>query len=167
MHRAEPRRCGRVKVAGCLRKLSLRFVLAKSTRILQHNDEPLSWVRSLGFDAVLLSDPPDASILSEAIRARVLIYAPPPPAPDPSLQSLLEPVAGWYIGSGETLDNRQVEQTALTSRRLRAWPARWQRPLVAAPAEAWPQYAPLVDAIINDLPPRVQRYPVVVKRSPR
>lgn len=130
------------------------FRPGKVTRILQHNDEPLSWVRSLGFDAVLLADPPDAAILSEAIRARVLIYAPPPASPDPSLQSLLEPVAGWYIGSGETLDSRQVEETALTSKRLRAWPARWQRPLVAAPAEAWRQYAPLVDAIINDLPPR-------------
>ncbi len=54
------------------------FPPGKVTRILQHNEEPLAWVRSLGFDAVLLSGPPDAAILSEAIRARVSIYAPPP-----------------------------------------------------------------------------------------
>ncbi len=93
------------------RRLSA-FPLGKVTRILQHNGEPLSWVRSLGFDAVLLSGPPDAAILSEAIRSRMLLYAPPPSSPDPSLQSLLEPVAGWYIGSGEALDSRQVDQTS-------------------------------------------------------
>jgi hypothetical protein len=132
------------------------FRPSKITRILQHNGEPLAWVRSLGFDAVLLSDPPDSSILSEAIRSRILIYAPPPSSPDPALQSLLEPVAGWYIGSGEALDSRQVDQTALTSKRLRGWPSRWQRPLVGAPSETWRRYAPLLDAIIDDLPPRVR-----------
>ena len=78
--------------------------MGKMTRILEHNGEPLAWVRSLGFDAVLLSSPPDAEILSEAIRSRMLVYAPPPSAPDPELQSLLEPVAAWYIGAGEALD---------------------------------------------------------------
>ncbi len=132
------------------------FPLGKVTRILQHNGEPLSWVRSLGFDAVLLSGPPDAAILSEAIRARMLLYAPPPSSPDPSLQPLLEPVAGWYVGSGEALDSRQVDQTSITSQRLRAWPSLWQRPLVGAPSETWRSYAPLLDAIIDDLPPRVR-----------
>ncbi len=88
------------------------------TRILQHNGEPLSWVRSLGFDAVLLANPPDAAILREAIRSRIEIYSPPPSSPDPAIQSLLDPVAGWYIGSDVALDSRHVEQTAITSRRL-------------------------------------------------
>lgn len=52
------------------------FPTGQIIRILQHNGEPLSWVRSLGFDAVLLSRPPDAAILSEAIRSRVTVYAP-------------------------------------------------------------------------------------------
>lgn len=132
------------------------FPLGKVTRILQHNGEPLSWVRSLGFDAVLLAGPPDAAILSEAIRSRMLLYAPPPSSPDPSLQSLLEPVAGWYIGSGKALDSRQVDQTYITCQQLRSWPTLWQRPLVGAPSETWRSYAPLLDAIIDDLPPRVR-----------
>lgn len=130
------------------------FPQGRVTRILQHNGEPLSWVRSLGFDAVLIRGPLDAAILREAIRARVKIYSPPPPAPDPQLQSLLDPVAGWYLGSGEALDSRHLDDTALTSRRLRTWPTRWRRPLVAAPAERWRSYASLVDAIIDDLPIR-------------
>lgn len=132
------------------------FRPGKITRILQHNGEPLAWVRSLGFDAVLLSQPPNAAILSEAIRARVLIYAPAPSALDPTLQSLLEPVAAWYIGLGDALDRRHLEQTSLESARVRSLPTIWQRPLVGAPSEAWREYAPHLDAIIDDLPPRVR-----------
>lgn len=130
------------------------FPVGRVTRILQYNDEPLSWVRALGFDAVLLSKPPTAAILREAISARVAIYAPPPSAPDPQLEPLLTVVRGWYLGSGKSLDGRHLQETALRCERLRAWPSRWQRPLVAAPAERWREYAALTDALINDLPIR-------------
>ncbi|MFK8113397.1 MAG: hypothetical protein AB8B91_14430 [Rubripirellula sp.] len=132
------------------------FPPGRVVRILEHNGEPLSWVRSLGFDAVLLSKPPDAAILSEAIRSRVMLYAPPPSSPDPALQSLLEPIVAWYIGSGDGLDSRHVEQTVLESKRVRGFPELWQRPLVGAPSESWGRYAPLLDAIVDDLPPRVR-----------
>ncbi len=133
---------------------SLAFPLGRITRILEHNGEPLSWVRSLGFDAVLIKGPLDATILREAISARVSIYSPPPTAPDPQLEPLLSAVAGWYLGTGEALDGRHLDDTDLASERLRTWPSRWQRPLVAAPAEKWGSYAALVDAIVNDLPIR-------------
>ncbi len=132
------------------------FPLGQVTRILQHNGEPLSWVRSLGFDAVLLARTPDAAILQEAIQARLLVYAPPPTAPDPALQSLLEPIAAWYIGSGAQLDLGRLNAATLTSQRLRAWPRLWQRPIIAAPLEARRQYEPLVDAMIYDLPPPIR-----------
>ncbi|MEM0927238.1 MAG: hypothetical protein AAGJ83_14435, partial [Planctomycetota bacterium] len=47
-------------------------------KILEYQGEPLRWVRSLGFDAVLLPGPPDAALLREAIQSEVFIYAPPP-----------------------------------------------------------------------------------------
>ncbi|QDT04318.1 hypothetical protein K227x_27080 [Rubripirellula lacrimiformis] len=151
---------GRVDQDGRTSPLSLiqkrAFPVGRITRILQHNGEPLAWVRSLGFDAVLLSSPPNAAILAEANQARMAIYAPPPTSPDPSIEALLEPVAAWYVGIGEALDSRQVNSTAMTSATLRRWPTRWQRPLVAAPSETWRSYAPLLDAIIDDLPPRVR-----------
>ncbi len=126
------------------------------TRILQHNGEPLAWVRSLGFDAVLLNDPPDANLLREAIQTRIQVYAPPPSAPDPALQSLLDPVAGWYLGSREVLDSRRTQETQQLVQRLRLMPTRWRRPLLGAPAESWPTYAKLLDGVIDDLPPRVR-----------
>ena len=132
------------------------FPVGKVIRIHQHNGEPLTWLRSLGFDAVLLSRPPEAAILSEAIRSQIFVYAPPPSSPDPSIESMLEPVLGWYLGSGEAMDGRHVKQVATESKRLRSWPDRWQRPIVGAPSEAWRDYAPLLDGIIDDLPPRVR-----------
>ncbi|MGB7329298.1 MAG: hypothetical protein WBD31_30735 [Rubripirellula sp.] len=132
------------------------FPVGKVTRILQHNGEPLAWVRSLGFDAVLLSSPPDADILGEASQARIAIYAPPPASPDPAIEALLDPIVAWYIGMGEALDSRQVDSAAMTSSMLRGWPSRWQRPIIAAPSEAWRNYAPLVDGIIADMPTRVR-----------
>ncbi len=132
------------------------FPVGNVIRILEHNGEPLSWVRSLGFDAVLLSRPPDKAILSEAIRSQILLYAPPPSSPDPSIESMLEPVAGWYVGSGEAMDSRHVDQVAIESKRLRGWPERWQRPIIGAPSETWRDFAPLLDGIIDDLPPRVR-----------
>src|SRR6056297_1094579 len=54
------------------------FAPQRVTRIIEHNGEPLAYLRSLGFDAVLLSTPPEATILREANQARMLIYAPPP-----------------------------------------------------------------------------------------
>ncbi len=138
------------------RRSETPFVPGKIIRILQHNGEPLAWVRSLGFDAVLLSKPPDVAILSEAIRSRVLIYAPPPTSPDPEIQALLEPVAAWYIGMGKALDSRQIDDATQTTQRLKKWPSRWQRPMIGAPSESWRDYASLLSSIIDDLPHRVR-----------
>ena len=132
------------------------FEAGKIVRILQYNGEPLAWIRSLGFDAVLLAKPPDAEILNEAIRSRVLIYAPPPSSPNPEIQALLEPIAAWYVGTGKALDSRQVDEATQTVQRLKKWPTRWQRPVIGAPSEAWRDYASVLDAIIDDLPHRVR-----------
>ena len=134
----------------------IAFPLGQITKILEHNGEPLGWVRTLGFDAVLLREPPDAAILAEAIRTRMKIYAPAPTNPDPSIEAMLEPVVGWYVGGKKALDSREIEDTKLLSEQLRAFPSRWQRPIIAAPSESWQRYAPMFDAMIHDLPPRVR-----------
>ncbi|KAA5546095.1 hypothetical protein FYK55_04140 [Roseiconus nitratireducens] len=130
------------------------FPHGRVIRILEHQGEPLNWVRRLGFDAVLIDQPPTAELLREAIQSRVLVYAPPPTAPDPELQTLLDPVVAWYLGGGVALDNQRVEQTDKTVRRLRRLPGVWQRPIVVAPTESWPQYASLADGVVTDAPPR-------------
>lgn len=132
------------------------FVLGKVTRILEHNDEPLNWVRSLGFDAVWLRSPPTPAILSEAIAARMQVYAPAPSSPDPKLAPLLEPVAAWIVASDQPMDSVNLESLRRDVERLRNLPARWQRRLVGSPVENYREYAAMLDGVILDAPPRVR-----------
>ena len=136
------------------RSSSRAFPPGRVTRILQHNGEPLEWVRTLGFDAVLLSRPPTAAILREAISARVRVYAPPPASPDPALEPLLDPIAGWYLGVRVALDRERIESTARLAGQLRRWPTRWRRPLVGSPLESLADYTAHLDAVVDHLPPR-------------
>ncbi len=119
-------------------------------RILQHNGEPLDWVRTLGFDAVLISQPVNERLLRDALMARVKIIAPPPSSPDIALESLLEPLIAYYLGT--SMNEAAVASTTATAARLRRLPTRWQRPLVLAPAESWRTYAGLADSVVLDLP---------------
>jgi hypothetical protein len=120
------------------------------TRILEHNGEPLDWVKSLGFDAVLLAKPAGREILSEAMRVGVKIYAPPPTAPDPSLLPLLEPLAGFYLGT--SMSQARLAAAEADAERIRRWPDAWQRPLILAPAEATRRYAAVANSLVFDLP---------------
>jgi len=130
------------------------FAPGRITRILQHNGEPLEWLKTLGFDAVLLAHPADHAILGEAIRARMDIYAPPPTAPEPHLTSLLQPLVGYYLGTSQ--DAAQLAAATATVDRVRSWPAAWQRPFVVAPAESLRGYAGIADALVHDLPPPIR-----------
>jgi hypothetical protein len=137
-------------------ELAPAFPVNDLIRVLEHQGEPLAWVRSLGFDAVLLPRPPTAELLREAIQTQMLIYCPPPSAPEPALQTLLDPVVAWYLGGGVALDERRVAQTDATVRRLRAFPDSWRRPIVIAPVESWSAYAAIGDAIVCDAPLRAR-----------
>ncbi len=124
------------------------------TRILQHNGEPLDWVRTLGFNTVLINQPPTERILREAMLARITIIAPPPSAPDIALESLLEPLIGYYLGT--SLNEAAIPPTTLTIDRIRKFPNRWQRPIMISAAESWRAYGSLGDAMVHDLPPAIR-----------
>lgn len=139
---------------GARADISISLPTNRITRILQHNGEPLDWIRTLGFDAVLIKQPPNERILREAMLARIAIYAPPPSSPDIALESLLEPLAGYYLGT--SMNQSMIEPTRATVQRLRTLPLRWQRPIVLAPAEAMRDYASLADSLVHDLPPPIR-----------
>lgn len=142
------------KRAQTSRSYNSPFVSGKVWKILQHQGEPLQWVKTLGFDAVLLSRSADQAILSEAMRAGVAIFAPPPTAPDPTLTPFLEPLAGYYIGTSLAAGN--LSSASDLSKLISRWPTAWQRPLVVAPAESFRQYGEIVDALVHDLPPPIR-----------
>lgn len=127
------------------------FPRGRITKIIEHQGEPLSYLQSLGFDAVLLRKPPSADQLSEAMRVGLQLYAPPPSGPDLDLEPLLDPVAGWYLGTSQ--DRSDLDNVRGDAERLRGFPRRWQRGLCVAAAEAWSDYAAGSLALIYDLPP--------------
>lgn len=131
--------------------IPIPFPTDRVLRIVEHRDEPLSYLKMLGFDAVLLARPPTAELLREASRDQMLVYAPPPTAPHPELESLLEPIAGWYLGTSQ--DKSDFNDVRQQRQRVENFPALWQRPSFVAPVEAWAAYATLVPALCYDLPP--------------
>jgi len=146
---------GRAMAAGSRQRAPRSaFPTGKVTRILQHNGEPLDWVKSLGFDAILLNKPMDRAILSEAMRTGVQVYSPLPTAPDPGLVPLLEPLAGYYLGT--SMSQARLPAAAAEVERMAGWPELWQRPLIAAPAEATRRYAAIADGLVFDLPPPIR-----------
>ncbi|WP_390173967.1 hypothetical protein [Rhodopirellula islandica] len=132
------------------------FPIGRVTRIIQYNNEPLSWIRSLGFDAIWLAETPTAAILSDAIAHRMRIYAPCPTVPDPKLEPLLEPVAGWIAAPNLVMDSHHREQVTQQVARLRALPRRWQRPIVGSPVEDFRHYGAMLDAAVLTAPPRIR-----------
>lgn len=130
------------------------FSQQKIVKVLEHQGEPLQWLRSLGFDGILLSQPPTAEILSEAIQTQMAVYAPPPASPEPALEKLLDPVVAWYLGGGVALDRSRVTQAAATLATLDAMSERWQRPVIVSPVESWSRYASLADGLVLPTAPR-------------
>lgn len=127
------------------------FPTDQTTRIIEYNQEPLTYLRSIGFDAVLLAEPPTDAILREANRAKMMVYAPPPIAPNPDWEPLLDNVAGWYLGTSKSLADQPDVRAEV--QRLQNFPRLWQRPSFVAPAEAWGGYAGIVPALLYDMPP--------------
>lgn len=123
-------------------------------KILQHQGEPLQWVKTLGYDAILSSRPPDQVLLTEAIRSGIKIFSPPPTVPDPNLTPLLEPLAGYYLGT--SLASGNLDAAAELSEKISRWPVAWQRPVIIAPAESFRQYSAIASNLVHDLPPSVR-----------
>lgn len=133
------------------------FARGRVTRIIEHNGEPLRWLRSIGFDAVLLPRTVDDALLREAAEAGMQIYCPPPTTIHPAWEPLLESVAGWYLGT--SLDRSQLQLASAEADRIGRMGPRWQRPWLAAAVEDWSRYAAVASALVYDLPPVTLQLP--------
>ncbi len=72
-------------------------------RVIEHNGEPLAWLKDVGFNTILLRSPPTAAQLSEAEGADVWLIAPPPiTAGVIELTPAHRRVIAWRLGVGAT-----------------------------------------------------------------
>ncbi|MCG8587126.1 MAG: hypothetical protein MI757_20670, partial [Pirellulales bacterium] len=103
-------------------------------RMIEHNGEPLAWLRTLGFNAVRLRTPPSEKLRSEARKAGMWLVAPPPMVRNSrgqtevaAIDASYESVLAWNLGSGLVANHRpQVERLA---RQLRTNDTDLRRPI--------------------------------------
>lgn len=72
-------------------------------RIIEHNGEPFTWLKSIGFNTILLRQAPTDAQLGEARHSNVWLVAPPPTDQgELSIGSAHRRVIAWQLGSGFT-----------------------------------------------------------------
>lgn len=114
---------------------------------VQHHGEPFEWLRSLGFNAVVLARPPNAEQLREAEQTGMWLVAPPPQIDQGGrITAAHARVLAWDLGRGlETADQEHTRQ--LAEEVHRGDPVAG-RPLLCGPLSGVWQYSRLADVLL-------------------
>jgi hypothetical protein len=119
-------------------------------RAIQHQGEPLTWLKSLGFNTLKLNASPSAVELKEARREGLWFIAPSPYATQPLPEGDSEAVIAWSLGS------RLTERDLTTSRELAAEVRNLDRtatrPLLAGVESGLNAYSRLAQLLALDRP---------------
>ena len=120
-------------------------------RIVQHQGEPLSLIRSLGFSGIWLPSPPSAEMQDEARRLGLWIVCPPPVETGPGGEDRVlsthqyDRVLAWDLGKTQSLD--QVARLRNLATSLREVDRDSERPILCAP-EAGTRAASRFDNVV-------------------
>lgn len=116
-------------------------------RAIEHNGESLTFLKSLGFNAVVLAGAPTADQLVEAGRLKLWLIAPPPEGRITPEHSM---VLAWRLGEGLGPGVRKaVRQMAVEVRRrdlLR------RRPVMCGPLSHFADYRHVADILLIESP---------------
>lgn len=119
-------------------------------RIIEHNSEPLEWLKTLGFNAVKLQSSPSAKELEEASRLNLWLVAPPPNGGQERLGSQYDRVLAWSLGT--QLAEQELEPTRQLAGEIRAVDPRQQRPLVCGAASGMADYSRVAGILLLERP---------------
>lgn len=121
-------------------------------RIVQHQGEPLSLIRSLGFNGIWLPSPPGADLLNEARRLGLWIVCPPPVERGAAGEDQVQPmqefdrVLAWDLGRVQSLE--QVARLRDLAAQVREIDQSSQRPLLCAPDAGTRACSRFADALV-------------------
>ena len=150
-------------------------------RIIRHRDEPLAFLKQLGFNAVWLARLPSRELLKEAEGSGMWLVCPPPrPArldlADEQIPALAEigpeygRVLAWDLGRGLTKD--QLEATKRWAEQVRLADRHRGRPLICLPDCELQDYSRHVDVLLLERRPlgtslELADYAQWLRRQPR
>ena len=122
-------------------------------RMVEHNGEPLAWLRSKGFNAVRLRETPTPELLAESRKAGMWLVCPPPIYKSKQgrvvvrdIDDRFEGVLAWNLGSG--LIKQHVSSTESLARQLRNIDTQARRPIVCQAATSLAEYSRLADVLM-------------------
>ncbi|HVX60416.1 MAG TPA: hypothetical protein VHC19_07440 [Pirellulales bacterium] len=126
-------------------------------RLIEYQGEPLSFLKELGFNGILLHETPSSALLDEAVRVGLWLVCPPPrPSglenPDGPQGTLApfdtryDPVLAWRLGQG--LTGRELEATRRWADEVRRADGETPRPIVCDPESQLEAYSRLPAAIL-------------------
>jgi len=126
-------------------------------RAIQHQGEPLSVLRKLGFNAVWLPQLPSTEMLDEARQLGLWLVCPPPrppvatgPSSDddalPPIGPAYDRVLAWDLGSG--LSSDRLAATRQWAEQVRLADRLGARPLICRPESELRSYSRLADLLV-------------------
>ena len=119
-------------------------------RAIQHQGEPLEWLKSLGFNTIKLSASPSAAELIEARQLGLWLIAPPPYADARAAPGAYDGVIAWSLGS--RLGDRDLTATEDLVREVRGFDPHQDRPLLAGVDARLGDYSRLANLLLVDRP---------------
>lgn len=120
-------------------------------KIIEHNGEPFSWLKKVGFNTVLLRSPANASQLSEAEAADMWLIAPPSIADGVLEQSSAHRrVIAWRLGAGATA--AEAGAIGNLAAQVRRQDRELARPIVCDIESDVARYANIADVVLFGRP---------------
>lgn len=117
---------------------------------LYYRDEPLAWVRSLGFTGLVLGQLPSSTQLAQINESQLAVIC-PAPAQDLVLDTThASAIKGWLVGAA--LDSQQAPLARQQAQRVAQLPENLQRPLVGEALEQFWMFSRIADELILPAP---------------
>ncbi|MDZ4819176.1 MAG: hypothetical protein SGJ20_09410 [Planctomycetota bacterium] len=123
-------------------------------RVIEYQGEPLEKLRELGFNAIRVSQVPDARLLAEARQTDFWIISPPPiqppglsapPANPETFDAIYDPILCFSLG--HELSVRELDSTIAWRKLIRQADRRCNRPIICGPATQLTSYSRQVDLL--------------------
>jgi hypothetical protein len=119
-------------------------------RMIEYRGEPLATLKSLGFNAVRLSDTPTAELIQQAAEQEMWFMVPAPAGPVAELsEGLLERTIAWQLPVAAAGEHLQLARRS--AQRLKSVPQHQQRPVVIQPPQLQP-YSRVADILLLEPP---------------